>query len=148
MKPIRTWILIADAARARVFLSTGSVAALAEVPGLTFAADHAATHDIVADRQGRSFDSHGPARHAYEPRVSPHRALKTAFAHRLAHILDEQLKAKAYDRLIVVAPPVLLGDLRAALSAAVQACVTGEAAKDLTKVPDHEIKGHLSELIF
>ena len=36
-------------------------------------------------------------------------------------MLDKSLAAKAYDRLILVAPPVTLGDLRKALSQHVKA---------------------------
>ena len=75
-------------------------------------------------------------RHAIEPRIDPHRELKRDFAKELAEMLDKRLSEKAFDRLVIVAPPKALGDLRAALSAQVKPLVYAELDKDLVKIPD------------
>jgi protein required for attachment to host cells len=59
----------------------------------------------------------------------------------------QQLRSKAYDRLVIVAAPSALGDLRPAISEQVRAKVTGEVAKDLTKTPDGEVAGHLKDVL-
>ena len=56
MKPTKTWIMIADGARARILENEGPGRGLKEVPNMTFAGDHSATHNIVDDRQGRSYN--------------------------------------------------------------------------------------------
>ncbi len=143
MKPSRTWILIADAARARILESGGPGHALQEVKGGQFHGDHASTHEIMSDRTGRSQRSTSPTRSAIESRSDPHRELKRQFAHTLADAMADGLKQQSYDRLVIVAPPTTLGDLRAALSEQVLAKVVAEVAKDLTKTPDAELAGHL-----
>lgn len=147
MKPTKTWILIADGARARILENDGPGHGLREVAGHEFSSDHAATHDLVRDRQGRSHSSDGPGRSAIEAHTDPHRQLKATFAHRLAEVLAQGLAQNAYDRLILVASPVTLGDLRHAISEQVKAKVTGELAQDLTKTPNSEIGPHLKSVL-
>jgi protein required for attachment to host cells len=147
MKATRTWILIADGARARLLQNSGPGRGLHAVAGGVFEGDHAATHDIMSDRTGRTFSSTGPARSAIEAHSDPHRDLKRTFAHRLADALAEGFRKGAYDRLIIVAAPSALGDLRAALSKEVSAKVTAEVAKDLTKMPDTAVAEHLRDVL-
>lgn len=147
MKPTRTWVLIADGARARILENNGPGHGLTAVDGLVFHGDHAATHDIVDDQAGRSFSSHGPGRSAIAARSDPHRELKSKFAHHLAGVLASNLEKSAYDRLVIVASPVTLGDLRSAMSDHVRAKVVGEVAQDLTKLPNDEVGRHIRNVL-
>jgi protein required for attachment to host cells len=147
MKPTRTWVLIADGARARILENDGTNHGLTAIEGLEFQADHSATHDLVPDREGRSFSSHGHGRSAIDAHSDPHRDLKTKFAHQLADVLARGLEQNSYDRLIIVASPVTLGDLRTAISEQVHALVVGEVAQDLTKIPNGEVANHLKHVL-
>ena len=147
MKPICTWVLIADGARARILSNDGFGHGLAAMEGFQFSSDHSATHDLVSDREGRSFSSHGHGRSAYEPETDPHREFKKRFAHQLADVLAKGRASKAYDRLVLVASPVTLGDLRAAISDHVRACVIGEVAQDLTKLPNDKVADHVKHVL-
>ncbi|MFN0194771.1 MAG: host attachment protein [Aestuariivirga sp.] len=147
MKPTRTWVLIADGARARILESTGSGHGLEPVAGMTFNSDHSATHDLVTEREGRGHSSVGEGRYAVASHSDPHRELKVKFARQLADVLASALERKAYDRLVVAASPVTLGDLRMAMPAGVRAKVSGEIAHDLTKVPNDEVAGHLTSVL-
>lgn len=147
MKPIKTWVLIADGARARVLLNEGPGNGLHPVDDHEFRGDHSSTHDLVSDREGRGVSS-GAGRHSAMPSHSdPHRELKRGFAHELAGVLAAGLNAKSYDRLVIVAAPATLGDLRAAISSPVRATVAGEIAQDLTKNPNSEIAAHLKDVL-
>lgn len=143
MKPIKTWALIADGARARILDNSGPGHSWTGVEGLEFDSAHEATHDLVSDREGRSFSSHGQGRSAIQAHSDPHRDLKTKFALRLAGVLADGLERGAYERLIIAAAPVTLGDLREAISAKVRAAIVAEFPHDLTKVPNSEIAKHL-----
>lgn len=147
MKPTTTWILVADGARARVFVNLGPSKGIEALEGATIEADHRADREIMSDKPGRSFESVGDTRHAYEPRHDPHRELKRSFAEALAAMLDEKLAEKAYDRVVLVAPPATLGDLRAALSGAVRGAVYAELDKDLTNTPVAELPKHLGAVM-
>ncbi len=146
MKPVRTWILIADAGRARVLENLGPGKGAHEVEGMTSDADLAAsTHEMVDDRQGRSFESSGATRHPLVPRSDPRDLAKRSALASVADHLDQRASEGAFDRLVVVAPPQALGILRAAFSDRVKAAIVGEVAKDLTKVPDHDLAPHLAD---
>jgi protein required for attachment to host cells len=144
MKPIRTWVLIADAARARVFETTGKGTGLSAVQDMTMGTALAPSHEIGTDRPGRSFDSVGTGRHAMESPSDPHRERKRQFARRIAEAIERRLGTKSFDRLVVVAPAVTMGDLRAALSDRVKATVSAEVVADLTNTPASELPSHLS----
>lgn len=147
MKPTTTWILIADGARARIFANRGPGKGITAVEGAELVADHRPDREIMSDRPGRTFESANTMRHAIEPHHDPHRELKRSFSERLAAMLDKQLAAKAFDRVILVAPPAMLGDLRASLSAQVRAAVYAELDKDLTKTPAEELPDHLAAVL-
>lgn len=141
MKPIKTWIVIADGARARVIENKGPGKGIAALAGMEFEGDHASSGDIMADKPGRTFDSVGMARHAMEPTSDPHQQLKVQFVERIAATLESSFED--YDRLILVAPPETLGLLRKSLPAAVAAKVSGELGKDLTRTPFEALPSHL-----
>jgi protein required for attachment to host cells len=147
MKPIRTWVLIADAARARVFEARGKGTGLSVVPDMSLDAEIAPSRALGTDRPGRSFESVGSARHAMESPSDPNREQKRQFARRIAHVIEERQAAKSFDRLVLVAPAVTMGDLRAALSDKVKATVAAELVADLTNTPVKELPAHLSDYV-
>ena len=105
------------------------------------------TREQGSDRPGRVHDSTGEARHSIEARVDRHRAEKTRFAHQLAEQLKEDLARGAYERLILVAPPQFLGDLRKALDEHVGATVSAEIDKDLAGVPLQEVEQEIANVL-
>lgn len=142
----RTWLLVADAARARIFAVDLEAHALNRIPKHELDAETAPSRELGSDRPGRTFDSAGQGRHAKEPPTDPHRYEKRRFAHRLAVLLTAELRQGAFDRLLVVAPPQMLGDLRADYSDDVRAALVEEIAKDLTALAPHELEARLPEL--
>ncbi len=143
----KTWILIADGARARILAYHGPDQAPTAIDGHDYTGDHSATGDIMSDSAGRSHSSVGPGRTAIEPQTDPHRELKTEFARRLSKTLDQELANGSFDKLAIVAAPATLGDLRPMLSDKVRAKIVGELAADLTKTPNSEINAHLSAIL-
>lgn len=146
MRLERTWIVIADGRQARVFESHGRNADLIPLDEMVFVTQSPPNREIGDDRPGRSFESANPARHAMQSRTDPHRELKRLFARNLASRLDQELKSRRIDHLVIVAPPVTLGDLRDALSQQSRDKVSAEIAKDLMKVPPHDLAPHLEAI--
>lgn len=147
MKPVKTWILVADGARARIVVNEGPGKGVTQLDGADFRAEHPPSGEIMADRPGRSFESSGSGRHAMQPTSDPHRMAKQAFVKEIAGFLQHQAQKKNFDRLIILAPPQALGDLRSALPDAVRALVTAEQPKDLTPVPNEDLAKHLTDLL-
>ncbi len=144
MKSIRTYILVADGARAHLLLSEGRGKPLTEVPGSDIRQDLKPDHELSADRPGRVHESANVSRHAIE-RDDLHRREKERFAQSLADVLDKRLANREYDRLVIAAAPDTLGVIRSALSDKVRAVILAEVAKDLTKIPNPQIRLHLGE---
>jgi hypothetical protein len=82
MKPTRTWILIADGARARVVENLGPGKGVSEVAGMEFSQPAERNRDIMSDRPGRSFESADNARHGMEPPSDPKRLAEADFRDR------------------------------------------------------------------
>ncbi|WP_224703025.1 host attachment protein [Devosia aquimaris] len=147
MKKTITWILIADGAQARVLENTGPGKGLAQVKGLDWSIEPLQAQDIVTDRPGRSFSSAGPGRSAMEPKTDPVEHRETEFVKSVAATLDAKLQEGAFDRLVVVAAPIALGDLRKAMTPNVQKAVMAEINKDLTNLPTAQLPQHLEGVL-
>jgi protein required for attachment to host cells len=143
MKATRTWILIADGSRAFVFESHGPRSELTTVKDMSFAQELPPNRELQSDRPGRSQESANPTRHAIESRSDPHRELKRQLAREIGEKLDEGLRKGRFDRLAVVAAPVVLGDMRELFSDHLKAVISGELARDLVHVPLPELPAHL-----
>jgi protein required for attachment to host cells len=147
MKPTITWILIADGARARILRHEGPGKGVQQVEGLEFSQGNKRAQDIMADRPGRSFQSAGDKRSAYEPQTDPVEKREADFVQRLAEYLETERQRGAFDRLVLVASPIALGALRASLNPHLDAMVMAELNKDLTKVPNNEMGKHLEGVL-
>ena len=147
MRKTITWILVADGARARIFANAGPGKGLQPAIDQDFAAELHPSREIVSDRPGRVKESASSTRHAMEARVDWHRFEKEKFAKSMAKLLDEAAERGAFGRLVLVAPPRTLGDLRGALNARTRALVAGEIDKDLTHVTPQELPDHLYKVL-
>ena len=147
MKKTVTWVLIADGAQARVLENTGPGKGLNQVDGRDLAQDAIQARDIMADRPGRSHSSNGSARSGMEPKTDPVAYRETQFVKSLADMLDRQQQNGAYDRLIIAAAPIALGDIRKAMSAGVKKTVVAELDKDLTNLPTQQLNKHLDGIL-
>jgi protein required for attachment to host cells len=146
MKRKNTWILVADSTRARLLQKT-EPSGYQDIGGVDFIGDSRRSIEINSDRPGRSFDSHGSGRHAMEPSTDPQELEKRRFAERLGAHLDDQCALKAFDQLVVIASPHMLGDLRDVFSDQVKERVVEEIDKDITKLSPVEMNSALERLI-
>lgn len=140
-----TWIVVADGTRARILTLSREGRRLELVREMASEAARRKSSDLVADRQGRAFDSgaHGQ-RSAMEPRTDPQRHEQAAFAAELAAVLNEAAQAQRFDVLHLIAAPKALGDLRAQLSPEAQGRVVKEIDKNLTPLALPQLEEHLA----
>ena len=136
--------LVADGEHAR-FLRPAEDNALHAFETMNSATAHLRTSDLVSDRSGRSFESDSVTRHAHTPRHDPHDEAKKKFAHIVAARANALSAADAFHELVLVAPSHILSEIADALDQPAAARVTGRLAKDLTKVPEHDLPPHLKE---
>jgi protein required for attachment to host cells len=62
-------------------------------------------------------------------------------------LINEAAERKEFDRLILVAPPKTLGDLRANLSQRASGLVSGELDRDLVNTPVSKLEDHLADFL-
>lgn len=142
MKPTVTWVLIADGAQARVLEYWGPSKGLVQIEGLKFEDAHLRNRQIMADRPGRAYSSAGFGRSAMEQRTDPSDYREAEFLRSVADLINRKCVAGAFRKLVIVAPPQALGELRRFLSSATMEKVTAEIAKDLTTVPILQLGKH------
>lgn len=147
MKKTVTWVLIADGAQARVLENTGPGKGLKQVDGLDWAIEPLQAQEIGTDRPGRSYASVGSGRSAIEPKTDPAEHRETQFVKSLAAMLDRKLQQGAFDRLIIAAAPIALGEIRKAISPNVKKTIVAELNKDLTNLPTAQLDQHLDGII-
>jgi len=69
-----------------------------------------------------------------------HRLAKTEFAAGVADRLNKAALEHAFDRIIIIAPPVTLGELRLRYHSELEKKIVAEIDKDLTKHPVEDIE--------
>jgi protein required for attachment to host cells len=141
-----TWFVIADAARAEVLVKRKDRPGYETLRTWENPDVHAKAHELGEDRPGRAFDSVGPHRSAMEPRETPKEAAKKDFARELVADLDAAVASGEPRAIVLVAPPRLLGEIRAIMPASLAAVVREDHAKDYTQLPRAELFARLDEL--
>lgn len=134
----RVWLLTADSHTARIFRKNEEHL---ELLGELTPGKEASKHRFTG---GGEHTAH----HSYRPDKNPGRMAEDIFAHTLAEWLDEAVSADAFDRLVVVAPPHMLGDLRKVMSKQLNARVVAEVGKDFTKHNEAELHKDLAEVLW
>lgn len=136
------WVLVIDGARARLLRRAEDTHRLAVVWEETSSKAREKASDLMTDRPGRAFESGvSERRSAMAPRTDPKRHAKDLFASRIATRIERELPARA--RLILIAAPATLGEVRARLVPDLRRRVVREIDKDLTTASPEEIEAHL-----
>jgi len=138
-----TWICVADAGHLRILRSSGPGTPVERIVHEVHQRDHSKD---FADRPGRAFESADISRHAMEPGEDPARRDKRDAAADIGKRLSDHAQKQDFQRLILVAPPQFMGDLRKHLSAAASNAVIAEIDKDLTGESDASIRDRLAEV--
>ncbi len=149
-RPIKTWIVVADGARARFFRPDEESAKLvpAGLPDMVAPQSRQRARDLKSDKPGRSYSSsRSGVRHALEPPHDYHKLEKHRFMATLATTLDAACSRREFDDLVLVAPRRRLSELRGLLSKRVQGRVREEVAKDLTNEPASRLRQRLGPLL-
>lgn len=145
MKQNRTWIVVADGAKARILLYKPHQMGVQQLPDCEFHDPHPSTHELVTDRQPRVHESVGAARHAVEPRIDPHRQREEQFLARLAAHLESADQRGEFEHLVVVAPATALGELRKAFGPPLQKRLFAEIVHDYAHQSNDYVYQHIKD---
>lgn len=148
-----TWIVAADASRARV-LQVAGPEKLVEIQSLSNPEGRAHERDMQTDAEPR-FNGHGGVgkggsastggqasdRETQGPREH---AVRT-FARRVGDYLEKARTDHRYDQLVVIAPPKFLGALRKEVGKEVEKLIADELPKDLSSLSQRELEGYFTK---
>lgn len=138
------WVVVADESSATIYVRDTRHARMRKSFSFNNDVARMKTGDLIADKGGRSFDSHGDGRHTMaNERAGPQRESAIRFAKSLAaRIKDGRYRGVCRDYALVAAPR-FLGDLRQALATAGVDNPYFEIAKDLV---GHDV-GQIEQLL-
>jgi len=143
---MRTWILLADAASARLYASGERPGDWTLLRELEHPESRMRSSELLSDKPGRVKQSTG-SRAAMEPHTPRKKVEVERFARELAQALDEGVVSGACERLVLVAPPAFLGVLRDKLPPRVAARVTDVIEKDYLHLDQPTLKKRLEKAL-
>lgn len=141
---MRTWILLADAASAKLYATAGRPGDWRLLRELAHPESRMRASEILSDRPGRVKQSTGQ-RAAMEPPTPRKKVEVERFAREVAKVLDEGVVSGALERLVLVAPPGFLGVLRAKLPPRVEERITDVIEKDYLHLDARTLKERLEQ---
>jgi protein required for attachment to host cells len=145
----KAWIVVADSARARILgANKPSGSDLAELEVRYHPESRMKNGEIYADKPGRMQSMQGKFRTA-AGQAPAHELEAERFARSLAEYLDKSHHQKKFDRLVLVASPNFLGNLRNEADGQLQKAVANEINKDLSHLEKMEdIRKHLPDYLW
>jgi protein required for attachment to host cells len=163
-KPV-TWILVADGRQAEIYIrksverriplgSNGLHRHYQEIHepelvpvGVRLHAESRDEYDASRRQLGRVFESATPARSIAEPRLDVREEIRQHFAKEIAERLENAEFGGAFDRLVLIAPPKILGELKKHLRKSVLNKVIAELPKELTHQPERVLTKQLENVV-
>lgn len=140
MKPVKTLVLIADDARARLFENTGPGTGLTEIEDLAASAVAG-----FADRAGRNSAAPGVAQHGFGDQAeAEHDQAQAEFVKAILAETEGRFTEGGFGRLVVAAAPSTLGVLRSQMPAALAKALVVDVAKDFVKLKPAEVVERLA----
>jgi protein required for attachment to host cells len=138
----QTWVVVADEARAR-FFERNRDGSLREFDDLVSPELRLHEAELTSDRPGRTFNSPRAGSHALHARHSARDQEIAVFAKKLAEHIDDARVAGYLDKLVLIAPPRFLGELRARLNSQVRELIVHSIDKELTTASTEELAARL-----
>lgn len=142
MKPTVTWVVLVNARCAKVLENRGPGKGLCVVEDKVWEADPPGRN---RDEPGVGHSIAGPGMAAVAQTDPKHKA-DVIFAKTISQHLLESLTKKEFERLVLVSGPHMLGLMRSAIGAQLEAVLVGEIPKDLSVQPIDAVEKHVGEI--
>ncbi len=142
-----TWILVANASSASLYINRGPKQGLQKIREYEHAASREKASDLVSDRPGHN-RSAGNGHGAYNPPTDPKQNEAQQFAMKLTRDLEQGRTGNEFQRLILVAPPQFMGLIKSHSSLGLKGMTSDHFEKDYTKIDAKALTGHLESCIY
>ena len=138
-------VVVANGSKARIFTTYSAHYPLVEIASLVAPEMRMHEQNMVSDLPGKNRSN--SAGHAYEDEVNPKKYEMVRFARSLSEYLDGAREKDQIARLLIVASPALLGELRKHITDKTSDLIVYQLAKDLTTFDTDEIRKHLPKYL-
>ncbi len=135
-----TWLVIANASKAKVYSFVYLNRGLKRVAEMDHPENTLKEHDLVTDRPGHYQVQGGLLRGVYGEDYSAKETNLEKSAKELMAWLDKARMTHKYTTLVMVAPPHYLGLLKKNMSKSLETLLQRTISKDLVRVPEHELR--------
>ncbi len=142
--PHDAWVLVADSEKALFLRNEGDEEYMNLEVIREMEQDNPPNREQAANRRGRVSNGGGGGEHRSAVEDTDwHRMNKEQFAKDISAKLYELAHKGRYDKLLIAAAPLVLGEMRKEMHQEVTNKMIGELDKNLTNLPIHEIEEHL-----
>jgi len=145
----KTWILVADSSRARLFLADTASSPLVELETFTHPASRQHEKEITTDLPGKQNGKgiNGSFAHAMTQETDPKHQEAINFAREVTQHLNKSHSKNKFRQLIIVAAPSFLGLLRDNLNHNTRRSLTLQLDKNLTQYKPEDIRKYLPQYL-
>jgi len=140
-------VVAADSTCARIFKATSSKGPLEEKEVLVHPENRLSEKDLISDRKGSTFSSHGSSRSSYSKHTDVKDQGTKEFINEINDCLMRLETNNEFKQLIIIAAPRLLGALKKQLNSGLQKRITYELNKNIAKLNADEIRTHLPKYL-
>ncbi len=145
-----SWIVLANAARARIFERDPQGHRLDEVADLVHSQSREHGRDLETDRPGHAQKAHGDAGHAgtaFEPHTDARRREHVAFALEVSHYLEQAVAQGRCAEIALIVSDPFLGELKSHLGTASRRVVHAIVPRDLTSFAGADLTYRVNEAL-
>ena len=138
-------VLVANAARARLFVRDPENRAMREVASFVHPRARMKASTLGHDRPGQAIK--GAARTAYEPHTDPHQKELAEFARELMQRLEEEALQRRFPRVAILASKPFLGELKAHMGPTTGRLLAAAVALDLTEYVNGNLERRVAQAL-
>ena len=139
------WILVANKTQAKIFRTHGPQRHLELLEEIFHPQGRLHGKEFKSDKPGTTFDSTGNHRHSVSKVDEIDEQLSHQFAQLIAKILHTKRSENEFSKLVLVAEPGFLGEIRKAIDTPTSHLVLGTINKNLLECNETEIESYAKE---
>jgi len=143
-----TWIVVANSSQARFFTADTATGPIAEFHDLVHSESRLHARDITSDLPGKGSGRRGAGHHGLDSQTPIKKRESSQFAHEVSEYLNHARGTSQFSRLVVVAAPAFLGELRATLDKDTASMVISWIEKNLATDSIEKIRSSLPDRLW
>jgi len=146
----KTWIVLANASRARILNREAEGGRLDELADLVHLQSREKGMDLTSDREGHAQKAHGDPGHAgtaFQQHTDPRQKEHAVFALEVSRYLEDAVAQGRCTGLVLIASDPFLGELKSHLGNAAARVVSATIARDLTTFAGADLVHRVTEAL-